>query len=94
MTEEELKIQDEWMSETVEKVKKGNWWYKFFCFMMGKRKKKMTYKEVFLLIYGLNKNKLGDKTAKEIALYKILEIYINNHGKLPKGVKLKKGPQF
>mgnify|MGYP003468652169 FL=1 len=55
---------------------------------MFRWRRKLTYKDLFLLLYGVNRNKVGDKQAKEISLYKVVEIYQANNNKLPKGVKI------
>lgn len=78
----------EWLNETVVSVPYYNWLYKIVCFLFGKRKKKMTYQELFLLLYGLNRNKVGDKKAKEMALYKIVEFYKTINNKLPNGITI------
>ena len=55
---------------------------------MLRGRRKLSYKDLFLLIYGTNRNKMGDKEAKEFALYKIVEIYKNLNNKLPKGIAI------
>lgn len=81
-------IETEWLNETVEKVDKCNWLYKFICFCLGKRKKKLTYQELFLFLYGLNRKKLGERKAKELSMKRIIEIYKYLHdNKLPKGME-------
>ena len=55
---------------------------------MFRWKRKLTYKDLFLLLYGVNRNKMGDKEAKEFALYKIVEIYKSLNNKLPKGIAI------
>lgn len=77
-----------WLNEKLEKMPYNNWLYKVICFLMGKRKKKLTYKDMFLLLYGLNRKKYGDLEAKKISLYKIVEIYTVNNKKTPNGMTL------
>lgn len=72
-----------WMDETIERVPKLNWLYKFCCFMLFKAKKKMTYNEMFVLLYGLNRRKLGDLKAKHYALAQIALIYQFQNNKMP-----------
>lgn len=78
----------EWLNEKIERMPYNNWLYKIICFLMGKRKTKLTYKDLFLLLYGLNRKKYGDKEAKELSLYKIVEIYASNNNRMPKGIKI------
>lgn len=77
-----------WLNEKIPFLKDGNRLYNIVCFCLGKHKNKMSYKEMYLFLYGLNKGKLGEKTAKEKALLRILEIYKSHHNnKLPEGIK-------
>jgi hypothetical protein len=73
-----------WTKEEVEFLPVPNWIYRVACFML--RKKKLTYQEVFMLVYGMNKH-LGEKKAKEYAMQKIIWIYELNNNKLPEGVE-------
>ena len=73
-----------WTRETVENVPTKRWFYKVICFIMGK--KKLTYQDMFLIFYGLHKNKLGEKESKEIATQRIISLYEYNNNKLPEGV--------
>jgi hypothetical protein len=79
----------EWFNESIAKVEYCNWLYNFICFCTGRRKNKFTYKEMFLFIYGLNRNKLGEKKAKEAAMIRLVQIYkyLNNNN-LPKGINI------
>jgi hypothetical protein len=56
---------------------------------MGKRKQKLTYEEMYILLYGINRNKKIDEIdAKKVAMLKVIEIYKSLHNNnLPKGVK-------
>ena len=76
-----------WMEETVQSVEHANWLYRFCCFLLGKKKKKLTYKELFLLLYGINRRKMGDKEAKTFAMNQILKTYKFHNNKLPNGIK-------
>ena len=81
-------ISEEWLDEQIPYLKDGNWLYKFVGFCMGRRKKKLSYKEMYLLLYGLNRGKLGNGKAKEKAMNRILVIYKSHHNnKLPKGIR-------
>lgn len=74
-----------WMDEIVPSLEHGNWLYKFICFFLGKRRSKMSYKEIYALIYELNKNNLGEEEAKKVAIIRVVELYKHNHnGEEPK----------
>lgn len=75
----------DWFNEKIERVNGSNWLYRFMCFCLCR--KRLTYKQLFLILYGLNKRRFGEKTAKYLALARILEIYKSLHdNKLPDGV--------
>ena len=38
--------------------------------------------------FSAHRKKYGDKEAKELSLYKIVEIYASNNKRMPKGIKL------
>lgn len=81
-----IDIINEWLNDPVEKIKEANWLYRFICFCFMR---KLTYKEVYLILYGLNRNKMGEEKSKKLAMLRILQIYKDLHnGDLPKGVKL------
>lgn len=76
-----------WMDETVEKLPNINGMYKLFCLILLKRR--MTYANLYVLTYALNKdkdifkndeNKLKEKIIKDLAM-----IYYYNNKKLPEG---------
>lgn len=74
-----------WMNDKVPRVVKNNWLYNICCWFLGKKETKMSYKELYLLIYGINRKRLGEELSKTYALNKILNIYKNLHNnKLPK----------
>lgn len=74
-----------WMDDKVTRVVRNNWLYNLCCWFLGKRETKMSYKEIYVLIYGLNRKRLGEELSKTYALSKILKIYKNLHNnKLPK----------
>lgn len=80
----------EWMEERIPFLVKSNWLYQIICFFMGKRKKKLSYKDMYILLYGLNRNNIkNEKEAKELSMLKVLEIYKSLHNnKLPNEVKI------
>lgn len=79
----------EWLQEPIPRLNKMNWLYQLICFLMGKRKSKLTYENMYVLLYGLNRNSVEEeKHAKELAIARVLEIYKSLHdNKLPKGVE-------
>ena len=79
----------EWLNESVPYLNKYNWFYKLICFFMGRRKRKLTYWELYLISYGANRGKhISEEEVKKYAMLKTLELYKFHHNnKLPKGVK-------
>ena len=72
-----------WLDEKIPKLRKSNWFYNLVCFILGKRKEKLSYKEYMMLIYEVNRVKLGEEKAKEIATIRAINIYQRLNGKLP-----------
>lgn len=70
----------EWMNETIENVPRNNFWYRVVCFLIGKRKKKMTYKEMYIFYTNTYKD---DDLCKEKAMDILLEIYFFNNNRYP-----------
>ena len=82
MTEKNL----EWMEESVEKIEKNNGFYKFLCFFLGR---KMKYKELYMLLYAVNRKSMGEEKAKQWAFLKALKTYkFLNDNKMPEGLKI------
>lgn len=80
----------DWFEERVPNVGKHNWIYNIVCFLLFSRRKKLSYKQIYLLIYELNKKNLGEKEAKELALIRVLDIYKYLHeGNMPEGAEMK-----
>jgi hypothetical protein len=73
----------EWFNEKVENIIDDKFLYKVICFFLGGPKHRMSYKEIYLLLYGLNRRKLGEKTAKKKAMERIIEIYKTHHDNNP-----------
>lgn len=85
MTIGDMPNQQLWLKEAIDTIPGSEKLYKFVCFMLGKWKRKMSYQEYFLLLYGLNRRKLGERKSKEMALARILQIYKELHdNNLPK----------
>jgi hypothetical protein len=77
-----------WMEETVETVPTNKTLYKLLCFFLGKRKKKLTYKDLYIIythVYNFKKNDIVK--VKEKAIDNIIEIYKINNGKYPDGIE-------
>lgn len=72
-----------WLDETVQSVEHANWLYKACCLFLFKPKKKLTYSELFMVLYGLNQKKLGMENAKKFALKQLIDVYKWNNNKEP-----------
>lgn len=79
-----------WMDETVENLPNIQGIYKLFCFLLFKRR--MTYSNLYILTYALNKNKFKDNELKlkEKIIKDLALIYYYNNNRLPEGFKLEK----
>ena len=77
----------EWLNEKVESLPNGNKLYKIICFLLGKRKKKMNYKEIYLIVQRLNEKRLGKEKSKRVAMNRIIQIYEFQHGHKPNLLK-------
>ena len=77
----------EWLEEPIKYLKRGNGLYKFLCFCIGRRRKKLSYKEMYMVLVELNRKSLGDEKAKKSALNRILQIYKDINNKLPNGIE-------
>ena len=78
-----------WMDEKVPHIESGNWLYNIICFMTGKRKEKMSYKEIYAFMYELNRKKLGEDESIKKATIRSLDIYKYHHnGNLPEMAEL------
>lgn len=69
-----------WLNEEVSSVNNRDRIYKLICFFI---RRKLTYKELYIILSNLNKKKLGSQLSKEKALEKVVEIYKKNNNKLP-----------
>lgn len=80
----------EWFDETVEQVPYNNGLYKLICFFTFKRKRKLSYKELYLFLLGLNRDrkvfKERQEELKNIVLNRIFEIYKFNNGVYPNDI--------
>jgi hypothetical protein len=69
----------EWFDEKIEYIEGDKFLYKLVCFCLKGPKKRLSYKELYLLLYGLNKRKLGEENAKKKTMERILKIYKSHH---------------
>ena len=72
-----------WADEPLKKIPKNNFMYFLFCLITFRPKKKMTYKEMFLVISEVNRKTLGKKKADELAFQRIIDFYEYNNGYRP-----------
>ena len=77
-----------WMDKKVESVPVKNNLYRFICFISFRRKRKFTFKELFLIIRNLN-SKFGEAQSFNLAMYKILKIYKHQYNEYPDGFREK-----
>ena len=77
------------MNERIPRLERGNWIYYIICFLLFRAKKKLTYKEYMMILYGVNKKKLGEQEAKEKAIIRTIEVYKYLHeGSTPKIIEI------
>ena len=72
------------MEEIIDDVPSNKRLFKFFKFVLGKRKTGLTYKELYIIytnIYNIKGS--DDMEIKERAMKHILEIYYYNNEKYP-----------
>ena len=67
------------MKEKIPYIPNGDWIYKVVCFILGKRKQKMSYQELYLLLKHLNEKALGEEVAAKKSMERILDIYRHFH---------------
>ena len=73
-----------WMEETVEDVPSNRILYKILCFFLGKRKKKLTYKDLYLFYTNTYNLKNKDIVSiKEKTMETLIDIYYYNKGYYP-----------
>lgn len=80
----------EWMNEKVEKVPNGGQgMYRLLCAVM--LKKRLTYKNLYVFAYALNKHKYKDNEQymKEKIIEELAGLYYYNTGELPAGCEFK-----
>jgi hypothetical protein len=74
-----------WLDEPIEELPGGKGWYRLFCLILCKRR--MTYANMYILTYALNKRKFKDNETvlKEKILTDLAKIYYHNNKHLPDG---------
>jgi hypothetical protein len=76
-----------WMDESVVDVPSNKILYRILCFFTGRRKRKLTYKELYVVythIYNFKKNDISE--VKRKSMETLLEIYKKNNGYYPENV--------
>lgn len=72
-----------WADEPLKKLPRNNFMYFLFCLLTFRPRKKMTYKEMYLIISEVNRKILGKEKADKLAFQRIIYFYEYNHGKKP-----------
>ena len=70
----------------MKKLPRNNFMYFLFCLITFRPRKKMTYKEMYLIISEVNRKTLGEEKAKRLAFQRIIDFYEHNNGHKPKGI--------
>ena len=73
----------EWADEPLKKLPKNNFMYFLFCLLTFRPRKKLTYKEMFLIIAEVNRKTLGEEKANKLAFQRIMDFYEYNNGDRP-----------
>lgn len=69
----------EWFDEKIEKINDDKFLYKIVCFLLGGPRYRLSYKNLYLILYGLNRGKLGEEKAKKKAMERVIKIYKSHH---------------
>lgn len=73
-----------WLDERIPRMKRGNWLYNLVCFLLFIPRKKLTYRQYIMLLYGINKGILGEREAKAGAIIRAIEVFKSLHnGEMP-----------
>ena len=74
----------DWLDEKIPRLERGNWLYDLVCFLLGKRKTKLSYKEYMMILYGINRKTLGEHNAREKSIIRAIDVYKGLHnGDMP-----------
>lgn len=72
-----------WADEPLKKLPKNNFMYFLFCLFTFRPRRKMTYKEMFLVIAEVNRKTIGKEAADKLAFQRIMDFYEYNNGHRP-----------
>ena len=72
-----------WADEPLKKLPRNNFMYFLFCLFTFRPRKKMTYKEMYLVMVEVNRKSLGEEQAKKLAFKRITDFYEFNNGYRP-----------
>ena len=72
-----------WAEEPLKRLPKNNFMYFLFCLITFRPRKKMTYKEMYLIISEVNRKTLGQDKANKLAFQRIMDFYEYNNGYRP-----------
>ena len=73
----------EWADEKLERLPRNNFMYFLFCLVTFRLRRKMTYKEMYMIIEEVNRKKLGEAKASRLAFQRIMDFYEFNNGHRP-----------
>jgi hypothetical protein len=73
----------EWTNERLKRLPKNNFMYFLFCLFTFRLRKRMTYKEMYLIISEVNRKILGQEKANKLAFQRIMDFYEYNNGYRP-----------
>lgn len=68
----------EWINEKAENIPGHKFMYFLIRLLTLSLRKKLTYKELFLVYYGIHREKIGDMEAKKLAFERIKQVYEDN----------------
>lgn len=76
-----------WADESIKRLPRNNFMYFLMCLFTFRPRKKMTYKEMYLIMAEVNRKVLGKEMADNVAFKRITEFYEHNHGHKPEGIE-------
>ncbi len=72
-----------WADEPLRRLPRNNLMYFLFCLLTFRPRKRMTYKEMYLIISEVNRKSLGKEKADRLAFKRIMDFYEYNNGHRP-----------
>lgn len=72
-----------WTEESLKRLPKNNFLYFLLCLLTFRPRRKLTYKEMYLIMVEVNRKALGDEMAKRMAFKRIMDFYQYNNGNRP-----------